>query len=134
MHPAPIISAADLTGKNISLNRSNKYLLLNFWASWCGPCLSEMPFYQELVKEFPIYKLEVIGVNTDRSIIDCVKAVSEKNMHWQQVFDRDKKIVNGYGVIALPTTILIDDKGIIIYRKEGVDTTNLHTLLVNKLL
>ncbi|WP_343668999.1 TlpA disulfide reductase family protein [Chitinophaga sp.] len=134
MHSAPTLSALDLTGNAVSLNKSNKYLLLNFWASWCGPCLAEIPFYQGLVKEFPKDKLEVIGINTDRSIVDCVKAVSEKSMNWQQVFDGDKKIVNGYGIIVLPTTILIDDKGIIIYRKEGVDTTNLHALLVNKLL
>lgn len=134
MHPAPVFAVKDIYGNNIQLNPTGKYLLLNFWASWCGPCIVEMPFYQALQQTFPANKLDIVGVNMDRNMSDCAKIISDKDMNWIQVFDQGRKISNSYGIKALPTTVVIDDKGIIIYRKEGIDTSNLRALLNSKLL
>jgi len=133
MHAAPVLAIKDIYGNNISLNTTNKYLLLNFWASWCGPCIAEIPFYQSLQKEYPANKLDIVGINMDRNMSDCARTISEKNITWIQVFDQDRKIRDSYGINTLPTTVLID-KGIIIYKSEGIDTSNIRALLNKKLL
>lgn len=105
-------------GKKIKLSDIKaKYILLEFWGSWCGPCREENP---RLVKTYQTFKakgFEVLGVAADDNKAQWLKAVKDDQLPWQNVSDLrgDKNhAALVYGVSGYPTNYLIDDKGIII--------------------
>ncbi|MFD0939293.1 AhpC/TSA family protein [Pedobacter boryungensis] len=108
----------NINGKKVKLSSiKGKYILLEFWASWCGPCRGENP---NLVTTYNAYKnkgFEVLGVSADDNKADWLKAVKDDKLPWENVSDlkgdRNLAVVI-YGINAFPTNYLIDDKGIII--------------------
>ena len=122
----------DITGKMLSLSDfEGKYVLLDFWASWCLPCRKGNPHLKKLYARYKNKKFEIIGVSDDDGdTIAWKKAVKKDGLSWPQVLrGLDwKKVNNGaenpddisekYGIHSLPTQILIDTKGIIIGRYE----------------
>ncbi|WP_316822405.1 TlpA disulfide reductase family protein [Pedobacter gandavensis] len=113
---APDFELKDLDGKAVSLNDfRGKYLLLDFWASWCGPCRKENP---NVVKAYDGYKAKgftVLGVSLDSKEADWRKAVKEDGMPWVQVInDRNSNVAGLYEVKAIPSNFLIDPQGKII--------------------
>ena len=105
-----------LDGKKISLADYNgKYILLNFWATWCGPCKIEMPSMEFLYTKFKSRNFEVLAVSNDIFGAKVVKPfVDAHNMTFTVPLDQDLKVSSRYGVISLPTTFLIDPKGMVI--------------------
>ena len=107
------IALSDFVGKG-------KYILLDFWASWCRPCREEMP---NVVKAYNTYKdkgFDIVGISLDESHDNWVKALDELHMPWHQMSDLkhwDTSGVNDYGIMAIPYTVLIDPEGIIIARE-----------------
>lgn len=109
-------------GNNVKLSdfvSKNKYTLVDFWASWCGPCRQEMP---NVVESYKIYKpkgFEIVGVSLDRDEESWKKGIAELNITWPQMSDVkywDCEAAKLYGVNAIPATVLIDQEGTIVER------------------
>lgn len=95
-----------------------KYTLIDFWASWCGPCRAAIPHVKELVEKYPD-KFTAISVSLDQSEKAWRKALEEENMTWQQYWgsatdDQMAAIANAFFINTIPRLILLDDKGSVI--------------------
>jgi len=116
--------AADFTlndpaGNPITLSSfSGKYILIDFWASWCKPCMVELPNVIELYKTFKDKGFEIIGVSLDRDREAWLNTIKANNMSWPQVWDMEEsapgEVANKYGVTGIPHTVLLDKAGKII--------------------
>lgn len=105
-------------GKKIKLSDiKGKYILLEFWGSWCGPCRQDNP---ELVKTYNTYRakgLEIFGVANEENKAQWLKAIKDDGLLWENVTDlkgNKNEAIFIYGINAYPTNYLIDEKGIII--------------------
>ena len=116
--PAINFSQQDTTGTEISLSSfKGKYLLIDFWASWCGPCRVENPNVVALYQEMKDKDFEIIGVSFDTDREKWVNAIKEDGVNWIHVSDLKgwKNAVGAtYGVNAIPHTVLLDKEGVII--------------------
>ena len=114
---APDFSYPTPDGKNISpRDFKGNYLLIDFWASWCGPCRSEIPNVDKLYNEYKDKGLAVLSVSIDKSKKDWLKALDEENMSWPQVNapKSGKQIMKDYQFSGIPYIILLDKDGKII--------------------
>ncbi len=101
--------------------QKNKIVLLDFWASWCGPCMNEVPNLKAAYKKFKSKGFEIVSVSVDDSTEDWIKAVKDNGMNWVQLWNgSEEDAVNSaavkYSVSAIPCTYLIDAEGTIIGR------------------
>lgn len=118
--PAPQFSFRDIKGNYLQLSDfKGKYLLLDFWASWCVPCMKAVPFMKEVRKKYPAEKLVILGINNDREEEKFISAVKANEMNWMHMFDKNSDIARLFGNVAFPTTILIDKGGEIVYMHSG---------------
>ena len=119
-HPAPAFTRKDLNGHPITLaTYRGKVVLLNFWATWCGPCLIEMPQFAQWQRELP--NLQVIGVSMDDAPAPVLRARKKFALPYPVLMgDADLGRLYG-GVYGLPVTLLIDQKGTIRDRQRGAD-------------
>lgn len=114
---APEFSIKGMDGKMINLkDYRGKYVLIDFWASWCGPCLKEMPNVVKLYNETRREKFEIIGISIDSKDKEAAwkKLITEHNMKWVQACDFETwfgPIARKYDVQAIPRTILVDPDG-----------------------
>jgi thiol-disulfide isomerase/thioredoxin len=117
---APEILRQDLNKQTISLAKlRGRVVLLNFWASWCGPCLKEMPRFNELAQQYGEKKFAVVGISIDDEQESAQKAVEKMHIHYPIAMG-DAKLGNAYGgVLGVPISFLIDRKGVIRARYEG---------------
>ena len=136
---APDFAENNPEGKLVRLSENlNGYTLIDFWASWCGPCRKENPNVVAAYKEFHDKGFNIIGVSLDKKKENWIKAIKDDNLDWQHVSDLkfwNSEIAKLYGVRAIPGNYLIDSKGIIVAKNlEGEELkTTLKTLLDNKL-
>lgn len=123
--PAPAWTLKDLDGKPVSFAQfKGKVVVIDFWATWCGPCRVEIPGYIELQKKYAKDGLVIIGISIDEKGPAVVKQFAEKmGVNYQMVM-ADDKIVEAFGGIeAIPTTFIIDRSGKIQERKIGAEPT-----------
>ncbi len=115
---APDFILNDTTGQPVSLSSyRGKYLLIDFWASWCAPCRNANPSNVAIYNEFKSDDFEILGVSFDENREDWVKAIRQDKLAWKQVSDLKGWLSEAgklYGVRSIPQTILLDKKGIII--------------------
>ncbi|NDV57760.1 peroxiredoxin [Bacteroides sp. 519] len=107
----------DSNGQNRKLSEfQGKIVLLEFWASWCGPCLSDMPYLKKTYDNYHKYGFEVFAVSLDMNKEDWLKAIEQHNLNWNHVSELDSHYNTAafiYGVYGIPDNFLIDEKGII---------------------
>jgi peroxiredoxin len=113
--PAPAVDAADLDGKKLSLaDYRGKVTLIDFWATWCGPCVAEMPNVRAVYDKYHGQGFDVLGVSLDEDA-DAVREFLKQHKHpWRQVLNKpgdDGDITIKYGVDAIPATFLLDGSG-----------------------
>jgi peroxiredoxin len=114
----PDFQENDITGKPMSLaNHKGKVVLVDFWATWCGPCVMELPNVLATYQKHHAKGFEIVGISLDQfeqKLTDFTKA---QNMPWQQFFDGkawQNKLAQKYGVNSIPATYLLDGEGKII--------------------
>lgn len=112
---APAFSIQDINGHEIELkNYRGKYVLLDFWASWCGPCRREMPNVVKLYESFKGENFEIIGISLDTDEAKWKKAITQMNMTWPQACDFgmwQSPVARSYNIEAVPTMVLINPEG-----------------------
>lgn len=121
---APIFSTTDIFGKTINLKDDfgKRMVLINFWASWCGPCLAELPAIKKIETEFPSSQLRIISVSYDIDTLKFNNARSKYKMDWTNIY-QDIKLRTKFGANnSLPQLFLIDTKGNIIYNRSMDET------------
>jgi len=135
--PAPGFALKDLNGREISLaDLKGKVVLLNFWATWCGPCLSEIPTFKALQNLYGKGDFAMLAISTDRTD-DVVKAFVKRNKINFTVMMADAKVKEDYGgVPGVPTTFIIDRKGVIRLAQQGAPMSDMQVFQrgVEKLL
>jgi peroxiredoxin len=126
---APDFKVKDINGQLLSLKafRNKKYVLLDFWASWCLPCREEFPYLRQVYNMYQPKGLEIIGVSTDQSIEAWRAAIrKDSTSMWRHfaVVENSSVITSQYFVIGVPTKVLIDKHGKIIARWLGSEHQN----------
>lgn len=119
-HRAPDFSRMDLSRKRIELRSyRGKVVLLNFWATWCGPCLTEMPAFTQWQNQYGSAKFQVIGISMDDAAPGVAATASKLGLNYPIVMG-DEHVGSAYGgILGLPVSFLIDRQGRIRYRFEG---------------
>lgn len=96
------------------------YTLVDFWASWCGPCRREIPVIKEILKEWGPKGLDVVGVAVWDEPDDTKKAIEELEITWPVIIDAKTVPTDMYGILGIPSIFLIDPNGVIVSRnKQG---------------
>lgn len=117
---APDFSAKNPEGKQISLKESmGKVTIIDFWASWCGPCRGENPNVVALYKEMHAKGLNIIGVSLDKDAAKWKEAIAKDGLVWPQISNLkfwDEPIAKQYNVESIPATFILDAKGVIVAR------------------
>ena len=107
-----------MTGGNFDLSQlKGKVVLIQYWATWCEPCKSDMPLLKELRGKFKGF--EVVGVCLDNDKKEMAGFLAENDPHWPQLFDEgglDGRYAVSMGIQTLPTMILIDKQGKVVNR------------------
>ena len=111
--PAPEFSLKDADGRTVTLaDYKGKVVLLNFWATWCGPCKIEIPWFIDFEQKYKDRGFAVLGISMDEEGWEIVKPYIEKNkMNYRNMMGTDTVAQLYGGVDALPTTFLIDASG-----------------------
>lgn len=97
-----------------------KALLLDFWASWCGPCMVAIPDLVELHKKYAEKGLVVVGVNLGESRQTVSRVVEGLKIPYFVPLDRGHSTVKPFGIKAIPVFVLVDSKGMVVYTKVGL--------------
>lgn len=114
---APSFTLTDLQGNEVQLaDYKGKGVMLNFWASWCNPCVNELPLLNEAYK---LTGVEMLAINVGESKETAQKFAERYELAFPIVLDSELKIKQQYRAVGLPLTVLIDEEGTLMERHEG---------------
>lgn len=114
-YTAPDFTLADSSGKKYTLRAvPSKYILLDLWASWCGPCKAEIPFMKKAYEKFHGKGFEIVSVSVDAKREAWLAALNQFQMPWIHLIETEHTVSNLYHFPTIPKTILMDQQGKII--------------------
>ena len=118
---APSFELKDMNGNQVKLEDfKGKVILINFWATWCGPCRKEMPSMHTLYAEYKDQGFVVLAISIDPSVKPVRKFIRKKELTFPVLMDSEKEVYfDHYAVLTLPTSFLIDRNGVIVEKVFG---------------
>ena len=118
--PAPDFALKSSSGDNLRLSEHRgDVVMVNFWATWCGPCRQEMPLLDELYSRYQRVGFSLLGVNIDDNSSKAMNMISELGVSFPVLFDNRKEVSKLYNVDAMPVTVIIDREGTVRYVHQG---------------
>ena len=118
--PAPDFALKSSTGENLRLSEyRGDVVMINFWATWCGPCRQEMPLLDELYSRYERVGFNLLGVNIDDDSNRAMDMIRELGVNFPVLFDARKEVSRLYDVDAMPVTVLVDREGTVRYVHQG---------------
>lgn len=120
---APDFSTLDLSNRTVSLAgyRGQKVVLLDFWATWCGPCRMEMVDLQPLLNKFKDKDFEILSLDQGESADQVSEFITQRKYGFHVLLDADGSTGAKYGVRGIPTLVLVDKAGVIQWLQVGYD-------------
>lgn len=118
----PAYKAKNLDGSEFDLkSKKGTVMLLNLWATWCGPCRYEIPELEKLHTKYASQGFAVVGISLDESGAEAVNAyLKERPIHYPIVLDPDGRMANILNVSVLPTSALVDRDGNMVWKSVGI--------------
>lgn len=118
--PAPDFALKSAGGDNLRLSEyRGEVVMINFWATWCGPCRQEMPLLDELYTRYQRVGFQLLGVNIDDDAGRAMQMIDELGVAFPVLFDSRKEVSKLYDVEAMPVTLLLDREGTIRHVHHG---------------
>ena len=119
--PAPNFQLRDMNGQLVALSDlRGKVVLLNFWATWCGPCRVEMPAMEQLYRTFSRKDFEILAVSTDAQGVAITRPFQQENhLTFPILHDADYRVGLTYGARSLPMTFMVDRQGVVRHQIFG---------------
>ena len=118
--PAPNFTLKSLSGKNLKLSEmTGNVVLINFWASWCGPCREEMPLLNALHKKYEALGFTVLGVNVEEDVKNARGFLKNFPVDFPVLLDNKNRVSKQYNVVAMPTTVVVDRDGNMRFLHQG---------------
>ncbi len=117
---APDFTLRTLAGSNLRLQEQRgQVVLVNFWATWCGPCRQEMPHLNRIADKYRGAGLVMLGVNIDNDVQIAAEVASKLGVKFPVLLDTDKKVSRLYDLSSMPSTLVIDRSGRVRYLHKG---------------
>lgn len=117
---SPDFTLPSSTGKNIRLQElRGQVVLINFWASWCGPCRQEMPLLEDIYKKYSKLGFTILGINVEQDSSKAATYLRDVPVTFPILFDTQNTLSKLYDVNAMPTTVIVDRSGKIRYIHAG---------------
>ena len=130
---SPSFKTADYKGTEISSNKlKGKFYLLSFWATWCGPCVAEIPQLKRIRNLYTSDKLEMISVSHDADSVKFVNGIGKYKMDWIHIFNKPE-IINLFGRKPIPSLYVIDGNGKMIFSSWEKSLDSLEVILSTKM-
>jgi len=117
---APDFALKSSTGENLRLSEyRGDVVMINFWATWCGPCRQEMPLLDELYSRYQRVGFNLLGVNIDDDSNRAMNMIEELGVNFPVLFDARKEVSKLYEVEAMPVTVIVDREGTVRFIHHG---------------
>ncbi|HKU17040.1 MAG TPA: TlpA disulfide reductase family protein [Steroidobacteraceae bacterium] len=118
--PAPDFALRSMKGPSMRLSEHlGEVVVINFWATWCGPCRQEMPLLDALYGKYRQAGLTLLSVNIDEAAEPAIEMAQTLGISYPVLFDARKEVSRAYDVSAMPVTVLVDRAGVVRYVSEG---------------
>ncbi|HEY7377501.1 MAG TPA: TlpA disulfide reductase family protein [Steroidobacteraceae bacterium] len=110
--PAPNFTLDSIAGKQVALNQlRGQVVMINFWATWCGPCRQEMPLLEQMYRKYRPMGFTLLGVNVEPDSSGAANWLKETPVSFPILFDRENQVSKLYNVSGMPSSVFIDRKG-----------------------
>jgi len=128
----PTFTLDSLQGTQVTIGQPGKITVINFWATWCPPCLEEMPELEEFAKKNK-QKIDFYAVNLQESNGKVSDFMNKHKYTMPVLLDKDGVVAKQFQIAAIPTTIIVDKNGLIKHRQSGAMTMNELEGIINSL-